>query len=115
MLNPDPIGRITIRQIKRHPWYIVNVPIHLRINESTIDQQFESIIQYRANRNNQPIDEEVLDQVLRMPNFSHLDNVPEVREAILYQSAEDYVVCYELILNEKLKKNRVKLKEVHLP
>jgi hypothetical protein len=50
-----------------------------------------------------------------MPNFSHLDDVPEVRETILFQSSEDYVVCYELILNEKLKKNRVKLKEVHLP
>mmetsp|Transcript_18068 Transcript_18068/g.13111 ORF Transcript_18068/g.13111 Transcript_18068/m.13111 type:complete len:88 (+) Transcript_18068:608-871(+) len=30
MLQPNPLKRITIKEIKRHPWYLKNLPWYLR-------------------------------------------------------------------------------------
>jgi len=35
MLQPNPIRRITMREIKEHPWYLQNLPLYLQ-NLSTL-------------------------------------------------------------------------------
>ena len=115
MLNPDPIARITIKQIKQHPWYLINVPLHLQISETTVDKNQVSIMQYNTNKIAVDIDEETLSTVLQMPSFAQLEDNMDIRNQIILGTDEDFVICYELMLNEKLKKNRIRMTETQLP
>jgi serine/threonine protein kinase len=50
MLNPDPIGRITMSQVLHHPFYKLKLPIYLKISEHTVGKTLPSAHSYKANK-----------------------------------------------------------------
>jgi 5'-AMP-activated protein kinase catalytic alpha subunit len=112
MLNPDPIGRITIQQIQKHPWYRVDVPMYLKLQETVIDKEREvdSLAMFRANRSYNLLDEDVLMLCLKYPHFAGQD--PEdLKRRIIERRVDQFTVCYDLLLDAKRKQNRTKLNE----
>ena len=72
-------------------------------------------MQYNTNKIAVDIDEETLSTVLQMPSFAQLEDNIDIRNQIILGTDEDFVICYELMLNEKLKKNRIRMTETQLP
>jgi 5'-AMP-activated protein kinase, catalytic alpha subunit len=101
MLVVDPIKRITIADVRAHPWYQHKLPAYLTLPPATIENQ---------ERN---IDMEIVDKVCLLP-------IPGVTAAIVRDAVEtadkgpavdtnkhDLKVAYELYLDEKRHKKRI--------
>lgn len=86
MLKPDPIARITINQIKKHPWFQIN-------NETKFYNRITS-------KSYEVIDEEIMTKCLRFPLAQNL-SIDQLREKIINRKSDPLVVCYEL-LDKKL-------------
>ncbi|CAG9313876.1 SNF1-like_3 [Blepharisma stoltei] len=92
MLNPDPIARITIQQIQSHPWLTHKVPKHLSSN----------VYIKRKYKISEPlIDEEILQQALVLTRKQGMDK-KFARDRILKRKSDSIVVCYEILLDQKL-------------
>lgn len=67
---------------------------------------------YRASRSNREIDEDLLNTCADYPEFRKLkDNKDKLRQNILNQEQTAFTVCYELLLDERLKIKRKQLNE----
>lgn len=112
MLNPDPIARITIPQIKKHPWFLIDLPLHLMVQESVINKENEinCIAMYKAEKSYCIIDDEIIHQCLALHQFKGVDP-EELKRRILERKIDQFTVCYELLLDAKRKQFRHQLDE----
>ena len=88
ILNTDPTQRITIPNIKQHPWFnLVNQ--NLNINEGLLLNQI--VI---------PIDETVVNEMVMKYNFL---NKEEIRASVLSNRHNDIATIYYLIMRKKIR------------
>jgi len=95
MLKPDPIARMTINQIKKHPWVQMNYDSRLLAMNRITSKSYRII------------DEEILMKCLDLPSTKDL-TIEEFREKIVNRKNECSVVCYELLLDKKLNEMRIR-------
>ncbi|CAG9316934.1 PRKAA2_3 [Blepharisma stoltei] len=95
MLKPDPIARITINQIKKHPWFQMNY------NPSLLEMNRITSKSYRL------IDEEILMRCMEFPLAKDY-TIEEFRDKIINRKNDSLVVCYELLLDKKLNDMRIR-------
>lgn len=119
MLNPDPIARITVEQIKAHPWYNVDIPPHLKWKEALLFLDLEALAQgmsFSANQAYKKIDDEVYNRVKSLETFSgaSIDD-EEYRKKIKDHSMDSFCVSYEILLDSKLKERRKAIKNSTIP
>lgn len=100
MLVVDPIKRITIADVRQHPWYQHKLPAYLTLPPAMIETQ------------ERYIDAEIVDKVCRLP-------IRGVTPALVTDAVEnadkqpndvnkhDLKVAYELLLDEKRHKKRI--------
>jgi serine/threonine protein kinase len=72
MMQPDPFKRITIQEIKEHPWFKVNVSRYLKSPEfdtrSTIPQRIP--------------DSEIIDKLFKLKLNIKIEDRPKIEDAI---------------------------------
>ena len=109
ILNPDPIARITLPQIEKHPWYSFQLPIYLSISESVDDGSVHSVClsEIRATRSHNELDEALFQECLLFPAFANTGiDLEELKKTITGHKGGDFAVCYELMRDSKLKSKR---------
>lgn len=111
MLNPDPLARITIKQIMKHPWFKINIPPHIKFSEAAMfTGEVNSLNRLRKGDSARQVDEEVLYQVLSLPEFKKVQvSLESLKESITNKENTDLCVCYEIMLDEKLGRYRDQL------
>lgn len=115
MLEVDPMKRITIPEIRLHPWFQHKLPPYLRHPPELMEKQ------------ERVIDQEVIDEVLKLPfekvlsTLQQPNNYPVIGRDLVERAAEledsreedtpklmrDLRVAYELILDHKHTRLRV--------
>jgi 5'-AMP-activated protein kinase catalytic alpha subunit len=100
MLVVDPIKRISISEVRAHPWYQHKLPAYLALPPALIEMQERSL------------DPEIVDRVCQLPIRGVCPAA--VAEAVMHKAAEDrsaaqheLKVAYELLLDEKRHKKRI--------
>ena len=88
MLVVDPLQRITIPEIRRHRWFMINLPLYLSVTPDQIMSQFRAI------------DQEVLTEVVMKIGFER----QELLHALQTQERNQMTVAYYLILDHKRRK-----------
>ncbi|KAJ1624168.1 SNF1-related protein kinase [Pavlovales sp. CCMP2436] len=88
MLVVDPLQRITIAEIRQHPWFKVELPMYISMPADQISSEFDRI------------DEEVLDEVVLKIGFDR----DEVTEALRLRERNQMTVAYYLVLDHKRQK-----------
>ena len=98
MLQPDPMYRITISEIKRHAWFNNNMGLYLVVDN------------YKYIYNNLIIvDEEILENMKKLEiNFEGMD-FDSIKNSISSRDRKDFCIVYEFLEHNKNKKvNKVK-------
>ncbi|CAG9333438.1 unnamed protein product [Blepharisma stoltei] len=108
MLNPDPIARITINQIKWHPWLQLNMPFRLVRKNSFID--FIS----KSTTNSYTIDEELFLECQKLVEIDK-GKIQEIREAIINKIENDFTVCYYLLLDQHINGKKSLREDIKIP
>eukprot|EP00359_Climacostomum_virens_P001966 CAMPEP_0204898808 /NCGR_PEP_ID=MMETSP1397-20131031/1497_1 /ASSEMBLY_ACC=CAM_ASM_000891 /TAXON_ID=49980 /ORGANISM="Climacostomum Climacostomum virens, Strain Stock W-24" /LENGTH=433 /DNA_ID=CAMNT_0052066693 /DNA_START=173 /DNA_END=1474 /DNA_ORIENTATION=+ len=109
ILNPDPIARITIKQMKGHPWYATSVPLHLEISP-VILRQF-----VRANTQQETYegyDLEVLALCSKLPILEPMDSFA-LLQALKEEPENQYRVSYQILSDFKEKRAVARLNEIN--
>lgn len=88
MLVVDPLQRITIAEIRQHPWFKADLPLYLSLPADEITSEFDRI------------DEEVLNEVVLKIGFDR----DEVMEALRLRERNQMTVAYYLVLDHKRQK-----------
>jgi len=88
MLVVDPLQRITVPEIRRHRWFVVNLPLYLSVTPDQIMSQFRAL------------DQDVLMEVVMKIGFDR----QELLEALQKQERNQMTVAYYLILDNKRRK-----------
>lgn len=88
MLVVDPLQRITIPEIRRHRWFVENLPLYLSVTPDQIMSQFRAL------------DEDVLMEVVMKIGFDRKD----LLDALQKQERNQMTVAYYLILDHKRRK-----------
>lgn len=92
MLRVNPVQRITIPEIKRHPWFMSN------------DQSSLVLKDYTNKVESQKVNDFVLGKLLEVEGFDYHDlQVDDIREAIRLKKNYSFVIGYELLLNDYIK------------
>eukprot|EP00347_Sterkiella_histriomuscorum_P016119 403354418 len=91
MLQPNPIKRITMTEIKHHPWYIQDLPPYLS-NISQIAQ------------NPQPVDEEIVKKIFTLNLNLQGKPYNEIVRCIQEKRNTDFCGIYELYYHDKIKR-----------
>mmetsp|Transcript_22865 Transcript_22865/g.41080 ORF Transcript_22865/g.41080 Transcript_22865/m.41080 type:complete len:477 (-) Transcript_22865:983-2413(-) len=100
MLNVDPVGRITIEQIKNHPWYYHNLPNYISIGDLKMTNEALAVL--RFDRNSKQIDEEVFVACRQLEKFSHRES-DELKQQLGLQRDGSFSACYEILMTDKYK------------
>lgn len=100
MLVVDPIKRITMSEVRAHPWYQHKLPAYLTLPPAMIELQERSL------------DPEIVEKVCQLPIRGV--NPAEVADAVINKDAaahnpakHDLKVAYDLLLDEKRHKKRI--------
>ncbi len=101
MLVVDPIKRITIAEVRQHPWYQHKLPAYLTLPPALIEMQ------------ERYLDPEIVDKVCQLPNRGVTPDI--VTDAVLnagkggqkIPGKHELKVAYELLLDEKRHKKRI--------
>lgn len=100
MLVVDPMKRITIAEVRQHPWYQHKLPAYLTLPPAAIEMQ------------ERYIDNEIVEKVCQLP-FREVtqemvtDAVNASDKLGRYNIKHDLKVAYELLLDEKRHKKRI--------
>jgi serine/threonine protein kinase len=99
MLQPNPIKRITLAEIKEHPWFAQDMPAYL------LDQGINPL------RKENEIDHEIVKKLFTL-NFENpiTKSYDEVVKDIRDKKNTDYCGAFELMRHDKLKKECFKQK-----
>jgi 5'-AMP-activated protein kinase catalytic alpha subunit len=100
MLVVDPIKRITIAEVRQHPWYQHKLPAYLTLPPALIETQ------------ERYIDQEIIEKVCQLPNKGVtqelvLDAVLQKGKSQKIHGKHELKVAYELLLDEKRHKKRI--------
>jgi len=88
MLVVDPLQRITVPEIRRHRWFVVQLPLYLSVTPDQIMSQFRAL------------DQDVLMEVVMKIGFDR----QELLESLQKQERNQMTVAYYLILDSKRRK-----------
>jgi hypothetical protein len=96
----DPIKRITIADVRQHPWYLHKLPMYLTLAPELIEKQ------------ERYVDPEIVDKVCSLPiRGVNTDYVRATLDSALThpqnKMQHDLRVIYELLLDEKRHKKRI--------
>ena len=97
ILNTDPTQRITIPNIKQHPWFNLINP-NMNINEGLLLNQV--VI---------PIDETVVDEMVMKYNFL---NKEDIRASVLSNRHNDIATIYYLIMRKKIREGYISIADL---
>jgi len=107
MLHPEPFGRITLEEVKAHPWFKANLPVYkvLKSKDAAELQSYSQNTQHNFEKG-------VLNECLNLPEFSNI-NKPreELIDRINKHKEDTFTVTYELMLNQTLKQKRKSIEQ----
>jgi 5'-AMP-activated protein kinase, catalytic alpha subunit len=90
MLVVDPLKRITIGEIRKHPWFLVRLPKYLTFSPSAVQRPI------------QEIDEEILNDLLSKYNdMSITISRDKLVEELRRLDVNDFIVAYHLLYDAK--------------
>jgi 5'-AMP-activated protein kinase catalytic alpha subunit len=111
MLNPDPVARINLSQVKEHPWYLLDLPSYILAAELCSPALPEVSI-FRTDKDLSEIDEEVFSKCLRLDTFRHRSSeAQDFRQKLLDHKDGPFVASYEILLVEKYKQVKASMSE----
>jgi len=100
MLVVDPLKRITIAEVRQHPWFLHKLPVYLSLPPAMIEMQ------------ERYIDNEIVEKVCQLPLKGVTPEV--VTDAVLTSDGDnksrmkhELKVAYELLLDAKRQKQRI--------
>ncbi|KAH7279953.1 hypothetical protein KP509_37G045000 [Ceratopteris richardii] len=82
MLLVDPLKRITIPEIKQHPWFRVHLPRYLAVPPEDISQQVKRV------------DEDIVQEVIRL-GFSRKDVIESLQARIQNEASVAYYLIFD--------------------
>lgn len=92
MLKVNPVERISIQEIKRHPWFM------------STDQSAFVLKDYTNKEESQKVNDFVLGKLLELEGFDYKGlQVDEIRDAIKLKKNYSFVVGYELLHKDYMK------------
>jgi 5'-AMP-activated protein kinase catalytic alpha subunit len=94
MLTVNTMGRIDIYEIKRHPWFVTE----------KIDLYVEKLYATPIDPSCLRINNQIIEQVMKCNFNFHNFDMTQVKEAIALKKEYSFVICYELLVDEKRKK-----------
>lgn len=101
MLALDPIGRITVSQIKQHPWFVIGLPPYLSKELQGMDKAAVCLTELRTYHSQRNVDLEVLEMCMQLPAFAGHEDRTIVLERLANRKAGSIGVCYELLYDAK--------------
>lgn len=111
MLNPDPIERITINQLKEHPWYLSELPNYI-LAEKLCSPLIPDASILKADKQLNFIDEEVFRECLSLECFRHRHSeAEELKRRLLEHKDCSFTASYEILLVEKYKRVKNSMNE----
>ncbi|CDW81311.1 snf1-related protein kinase catalytic subunit alpha kin10-like [Stylonychia lemnae] len=105
MMQPNPIKRCTMREIRDHLWFQQeSVPSYLRMWEQDLDQKQHQV------------DSAIVDQLFKIPGLE-LDVLKpdDVTQQVKDKKNNSITGIYELLNHDKIKQQCVELKEIQKP
>ena len=99
MLQPNPIKRIKINEIKDHPWFLVDLPLHIINQTYTLSSNLE-------------VDMDIVAQILQLEMSNQGLSQAQVIKAIQDHKNCDFCAVYELMLHNKQKKEFIQLQNL---
>ena len=100
MLVVDPLKRITIAEVRQHPWFLHKLPVYLSLPPAMIEMQ------------ERYVDNEIVEKVCQLPLKGVTPEV--VTDAVLNSDGDnksrmkhELKVAYELLLDAKRHKQRI--------
>ena len=116
MLNPDCVNRITIKQISKHPWFIINIPNHLNYEVKCLDcsKSFICVNDFKPKYNPE-LDEEIFSECLQNSKLltDKLDE-DKLKKRILKNKQDAFSVCYRMLTDAKQKEKILELNKLTL-
>ena len=109
MLELSPVNRIQIYQIKKHPWFTVNVPNHLNYGLLSVEQNknIRSITEFK-NKSHPILDEEIFERCVANPRLiDDSYDQEKLKKRLLKKKQDAFCVCYR-ILNDSKRKQKMK-------
>mmetsp|Transcript_17365 Transcript_17365/g.31331 ORF Transcript_17365/g.31331 Transcript_17365/m.31331 type:complete len:486 (+) Transcript_17365:3077-4534(+) len=111
MLSPDPVARITLSQVKEHPWYLLDLPSYIMAAELCAPLIPEVSI-FKADKNLNSIDEEIFTECLSLECFKNRTNeVTDFRQKLSDHKDGAFTASYEILLVEKYKRVKHSMEE----
>ena len=101
MLTLDPIGRITVSQIKQHPWFVIGLPPYLSKELAGADKAAVCLTELRSYHLQRTVDLEVLEMCMQLPAFIGHEDRNVVQERLVSRKAGSIGVCYDLLYDAK--------------
>ncbi|KYQ93026.1 putative protein serine/threonine kinase [Tieghemostelium lacteum] len=87
MLVVDPMKRITISEIRKHPWFQVNLPKYLSSPNTFL------------SKNIQNMDQEVVDELYNIYGIEQKEKILEDLQKV--GEVNDYIIAYQLLCDNK--------------
>ena len=92
MIQPDAFKRITISDIKCHPWFKLNIPKYL----------YEPLKDLKMNGTHLGLDKGIVDKLFELKLNINIEHRAEVEEAIKKGELYDFCIAYETLLHFKM-------------
>lgn len=95
MIQPNPFRRITINEIKSHPWFVVGVSRYL----------LDPLKGLKMGGTTKSVDSEIVDQLFTLKLSITEDQRDKIEQAIRKGENHDYCVAYQYLLHAKMMKS----------
>ena len=96
MLQPNPVKRITVSEIKAHPWFNVDIPPYIR-------NMMEDYVDCQGPIFDQEVDADLLNQLKSFSLNLEGKSEAELKRSILEKKNLEFCAVYEILLSEKMK------------
>jgi 5'-AMP-activated protein kinase catalytic alpha subunit len=111
MLNPDPVARINLSQVKEHPWYLLDLPLYI-VAAELCSPALPEVSIFKTDRDLSDIDEEVFSKCLGLDTFKHRHSeAHEFHQKLLDHKDGPFVASYEILLVEKYRQVKQSMSE----
>jgi 5'-AMP-activated protein kinase catalytic alpha subunit len=109
MLNPDPLHRITVGQIRHHPWFNTKLPNHLNFGVNCLDKDEVFSLCEIKPRSSLKLDQEIFNKCTQLhlcPDYSE----DRLKRRLSKQKQDAFCVAYRMLQDQKQKE---KIKELN--
>ena len=116
MLNPDPVNRISLGQILKHPWFNINISNHLtcQINFLEPENKLISLTDMKL-KSSHNVDEEIFNRCRANPKLVQKSVDEETLKKRLQKRKQDaFCVCYRMLSDAKRKEKMMELNKITL-